>query len=103
MRRNIKYALLSDEGSKIIRSFGIFDDRYRPRSYAYGVPHPMIFVVDPDRVIRHRFSKFDYYTRTDIDVVLRTLKKSKLTRDLIERPVPSQDTKLGTTLAAKGP
>jgi peroxiredoxin len=72
--RGIKYTLLSDKGSKIIRAFGLLNERHPPGSFGHGIPHPIIFVIDPGGVIRHRFSQATYRRRPDIDRVLKTLR-----------------------------
>ena len=79
-RRKIGYTLLSDPDSEIIRAFDLLNERYRPGSYAHGVPHPAIFVVDPDRTITHRFSEETYRNRPEIDVVLDALRNADTRR-----------------------
>ena len=52
----IPYALLSDEGSVVIRRFGILntlvseDDRF-----AYGIPYPGTYLLDESGVVSHKF------------------------------------------------
>ena len=75
-RRKIGYTLLSDPDSEIIRAFDLLNERYRRGSYAHGVPHPAIFVVDPDRTITLRFSEESYRDRPEIDVVLDALRRA---------------------------
>ncbi len=75
-RRKIDYTLLSDPGSEVIRAFDLLNERYRPGSYAHGVPHPAIFVVDPDGTITHRVSEESYRNRPEIDVVLEALHRA---------------------------
>ncbi len=72
----IAYSLLSDEGSRIIRAFGLINQRFAPSSSWYGLAHPMIFAIDPRGVITHRFSSVDYRNRPDVATVLRELKKA---------------------------
>jgi len=75
-RQNIKYPILSDTKSKIIRAFGILNKTHEPGSFAYGIPHPIIFVVGPNGIIKHRFSQgADYSSRPDIDLIFNTLRK----------------------------
>ena len=73
-RRGIAFPLLSDPGSKIIRAFGVLDERYAPGSPGHGIAKPAIFVVDRDGAIRHRFSEKSYRDRPDIDVVLAAVR-----------------------------
>jgi len=72
--RGIAYTLLSDEGSKIIRGFGLLNEGHPPGSFGHGIPHPVTFVVDPKGVIRHRFSEETYRRRPDIDTTLKVLR-----------------------------
>ena len=73
VRRNISYTLLSDPESEVIRAFELVNEQYRPGSFAHGVPHPAIFVIDPDGVVTHRFAEETYSSRTEIDFVLKSL------------------------------
>lgn len=75
-REKIAYTLLSDEGSAIIRAFGLLNERFPPGSRLYGVAHPAIFVIDPLGVITHRFSNSDRRGRANIDEVYQALSKS---------------------------
>ena len=67
--------MLSDPRSEIIGAFGVLDRTIAPGSPGYGIARPIIFAIDADGVIRHRFSKSDYTIRPDIDSVLETLRK----------------------------
>jgi len=71
--RGIRYTLLSDKGSRIIRAFGLLNENHPPGSFGHGIPHPMVFAIDPKGVIRHRFSERSYRRRPSINVILRTL------------------------------
>jgi hypothetical protein len=52
----IGYPLLSDQGSAVIRRFGILNVNIAPELRAHGVPHPVNYLVAPDgRVIRKYF------------------------------------------------
>ena len=75
-RRNLKMTLIADPKSAVIRKFGLFDERYSRGSYAYGVAHPIILVLDADGTVTHRFSDADYSVRPPLDLVLRALKMS---------------------------
>lgn len=66
--------MLSDEGSAIIRAFGLLAENYPPGSFYYGVPHPAIVVIDANGVVSHRFSESNYVTRPEIDDVLIALR-----------------------------
>ena len=62
-RRHITVSLLSDEDSKMIRSFGILDEEVPKSSEFYGIPHPITFVVDANGVIQSRTSEEDFRRR----------------------------------------
>lgn len=72
--RNIGYTMLSDAQAEIIPAFGIANPQFKKSSSWYGVALPIIFVVDKDGVIRHRFSKRNYADRPEVDVILEILK-----------------------------
>jgi peroxiredoxin Q/BCP len=74
-RRQIDFPLLSDPDSRIIRAFGLIDDRYGRDSAWHGVALPMIFVIDRNHTITHRFSSPDFRERPDVDAVLKLLRK----------------------------
>ena len=71
-RRGIAYPLLSDPASKIIRDFGILNETMTKNSMAYGVPHPVTYLVDPKGVVKERFFEQDYRERvTAADILVR--------------------------------
>jgi peroxiredoxin len=54
-RRSVSIALLSDPDSSLVSAFDIRDPVYTdPDHYAFGVPYPITFVIDPDGVITHK-------------------------------------------------
>ena len=69
-RRQIGYALLSDEGSRTIDAFGLRDPQYKPGSMAYGVPQPAIFIISPQGVIRANLAEEGYKKRPQVEAVL---------------------------------
>ena len=73
-RHDIAYTLLSDPDSEIIQAFDVLNERHAPGSFAYGIAHPIIFVIDPGGIVRHRFSEEVYSVRTDHDVVVQALR-----------------------------
>ncbi len=73
-QRGIGFPILSDPRSEIIRAFGVLSDEFPPGHFAHGVPHPIIFAVDADGVVRHRFSLERYQDRPDIDGIVAALK-----------------------------
>lgn len=45
------------------------------RTPGFAIARPIIFVIDPDGIVRHRFSKVNYRERPEIDQVLDALRK----------------------------
>ena len=68
--RGIEFPLLSDSKSEIIHAFGLRNERYRPGSPAYGIAHPMLFVIDGQGIVRRRHAGRNYRERPEPDVVL---------------------------------
>ncbi len=74
--------LLSDPDSKIIEAFGILNETHKPGSMAYGIPHPVVFIVAPDKTILAKVYEDDFKTndasyrrRPEVDVVLAAADK----------------------------
>jgi hypothetical protein len=62
-RRKITFPLLSDEGSAIIRRFGLLNPEYAEGNNAHGVPYPGTFVTDARGVIRSKYFEKTYVER----------------------------------------
>jgi peroxiredoxin len=68
----IRFPLLSDRDSAVIRSFGIFNTNIAPGLRAHGVPHPVEYLVTPDGVVIRKYFVPNYQHRvTASAVVLR--------------------------------
>jgi peroxiredoxin len=74
-QEQIGFVLLSDRKSAIIEAFGLLDDSVPATSNWHGFAHPVIFVIGPDGVIRHRFSESNYQQRPKVDVILYRLRR----------------------------
>lgn len=74
-RRKIKYPVLADKGSEVIRAFGLINQDYPVGSYAHGVAHPITIVFDENGIVTHRFSRAGYVRRPNIDAVISALRK----------------------------
>ena len=62
-RVDIGFPLLSDPDSAIIRAFGILNEEV-PKDHAfYGIPHPVEFLLGPDRIVREKFHEESYRDR----------------------------------------
>ena len=49
----------------MIKALGILNEEHAPGSFAHGIPHPMVFVIDAKGVLRARFSEAKYSDRPD--------------------------------------
>lgn len=74
-KEKIGFTLLSDRKSAIIKAFELLDGSVPETSNWHGFALPLIFVIDADGVIRHRFSETNYQQRPDVGVILGVLRK----------------------------
>ena len=65
--------LLSDPQSRVIRAFGILNEREKPGSRGYGIPNPGIIIIDAGGVGRAKFAEKGYRSRPKIDDVLTAI------------------------------
>jgi len=80
-RHNITYTLLSDEGSKVIRELGLFNEHVFEHHAAYGipkrdqqwgVPYPGVFLLDEQGyVLQKRFQQSYRERETGVAVLER--------------------------------
>jgi hypothetical protein len=66
----IRYPLLSDADSAVIRAFGLFNDNIAPGLRAYGVPHPVEYLIDPDGTIVRKYFVNNYQHRVAASAVV---------------------------------
>src|SRR5215471_11618884 len=62
-RMKIGFPLLSDEGSQVIRSFGILNTTVTPGALDDGVPYPGIFVIDASGKVTAKYFEEKYQER----------------------------------------
>ena len=62
-QHGIGFPLLSDRDSAVIRSFGIFNTNIAPELRAYGVPHPVEYLVAPEGVVIRKYFVENYQHR----------------------------------------
>jgi hypothetical protein len=68
----IRFPLLSDRNSAVIRSFGILNTNIAPGLRAHGVPHPVEYLVAPDGLVIRKYFVPNYQHRVAASsVVLR--------------------------------
>jgi peroxiredoxin len=73
--RGLKYTLLSDPKSEIIDRYKLRDPQYKKGSRAYGVPQPIIFVLDPEGVVKAKLYESTFQKRPPVGLVIDTLDK----------------------------
>jgi peroxiredoxin len=73
--RGIKYTLLSDPKSEVIDRYKLRDPQYKKGSRAYGVPRPIIFVLDRDGVIKAKLYEATFMKRPPVGLVIETLNR----------------------------
>lgn len=71
-RRNIRFPLLSDAGSRTISAFGLRNDAYAPGHEWHGVPHPGVIILDRTGKVRAKYFETDYRERTTAARILGT-------------------------------
>ena len=71
--RGITFPIISDQGSAIIKQYGLLNDTMDPKSRFYGVPHPGTFIVDRKGVVQSRFFEDAYQERYTAATILGTL------------------------------
>ena len=68
--RGIRFPLIADPGSAIIRRFGILNEQQEPGTRTYGIPHPGTFIVDRKGVVTARFFEDAYQERYTAAAIL---------------------------------
>jgi peroxiredoxin len=74
-RRMLTYTLLSDPKSDVIDRYKLRDPQYPPGNLAYGVPRPIIFILDRQGVIKAKLYEDTYTKRPPTKLVIETLDK----------------------------
>ena len=72
-RRGIGYTLLSDPKSVVIDRYKLRDPQYPPGNFAYGVPRPIIFILDKNGVIKAKLYEETYTKRPPATLLIETL------------------------------
>jgi len=69
-RRKIRFPLLSDAGSALIKTLGILNAAGKEGTPFYGIPHPVTFVLNTDGTVRHKYFEEDYRERPTLAGIL---------------------------------
>jgi peroxiredoxin len=67
---HIGYPFLSDVDVFTVKALGILNEELQPGDMAYGVPHPGIFIVNPELEIVGKIFVGAYQKRVDSEGVL---------------------------------
>jgi peroxiredoxin len=73
VKRHLTYTLLSDPKSEIIDRYKLRDPQYPPGSRAYGVPRPIIFILDPSAAIKAKLYEESFKNRPPVTAVISKL------------------------------
>ncbi len=63
-KRGVEASFIADEGSSLIRAFGLLNESHEPGSRAHGIPHPAVFVIDREGIVQAKLFEEDYATNT---------------------------------------
>lgn len=74
-QRGIGYTLLSDPKSEVIDRYKLRDPQYPMGSFAYGVPRPIIFILDKQGTIKAKLFEDTYTKRPPVALLLETIDK----------------------------
>jgi peroxiredoxin len=69
-KNNIMYPFLSDIDASSVKALGILNEDYEPGDGAYGIPHPGIFILNPELKIVGKIFVEGYQKRVSAPAVL---------------------------------
>lgn len=69
-RKKLRFPLLSDPQSKIIRDFGILNESAGKDTPFFGIPHPGTFVLDPSGKVISKYFEDNYTERETASAIL---------------------------------
>ena len=72
-KRQIAYTFLSDPKSEVIDLYKLRDPQYQVGSKPYGVPRPIIFILDANGVIKAKLYEESFKARPPVTLVISTL------------------------------
>ena len=96
--QDIGYALLSDRRARYIGKLGIRNKQYERGHFAHGVPHPGVFFINADGVIRLKRAVPGYRDRPPLDELL-----SAVRQDVAAQAAPAAPATEATPSAAAPP
>ena len=75
-KNSIEYPFLSDIDAYSVTALGILNEDYEPGDGAYGIPHPGIFILNPEREIVGKIFVGGYEKRVSAQSVLAYAKEA---------------------------
>jgi len=72
-KRDIAFTFLSDPKSEVIDRYKLRDPQYPPGSRAYGVPRPIIFILDTAGIIKAKLYEESFKDRPPVTSVISKL------------------------------
>jgi len=72
-KREISFTFLSDPKSEVIDLYKLRDPQYPPGNRAYGVPRPIIFILDKGGIIRSKLYEESFKVRPPVSAVITAL------------------------------
>lgn len=69
-RQHITYPLLSDSGSKTIRTFGILNETVKPDTTFFGIPYPGTYIVNVQGKVQSKYFEDDFRERVSASDIL---------------------------------
>lgn len=77
-------AFIADEGSVLIRAFGLLNENHAPGTRAYGIPHPAVFIIDADGAVAAKLHETDwassatsYRRRPAVEAILTAAREAR--------------------------
>jgi peroxiredoxin len=74
-QRGLKFTLLSDPRSEVIDRYNLRDPQYKEGSRAFGVPRPIIFILDHEGIIKAKLYEATFMKRPPVGLVIETIDK----------------------------
>ncbi len=71
--RSITFPIIADQGSAIIKQYGLLNQTVDPKSTTFGIPHPGTFIVDRKGEVVSRFFEDAYQERYTTATILSSL------------------------------
>lgn len=102
-RRGITFPLLSDEGSAVIKQYGILNTTVAPTNSTYGIPFPGTFFLDAKGVVTSRTFEAAYQERDTItSALVKRGAKVDIPATRVAAPNLTATTFVTDTIAAPG-